>query len=120
MIKHITNVLDMSSVQDSISHILHTKTFKEINKYVDSNNNNNDNNNRLWYPRQCTRNTIFNVIYCATFGKTLTIDNNTYIEYEKCIAGTFKYAIDGLLFWHFHHLLVNHYMLKMRKNLNIA
>ena len=58
---------------------LNNVTFEELNKKI----NTSDNDWCIWYPRKHIRNTTFNIIYCALFGKCLQMNDKIYTKYVE-------------------------------------
>ena len=93
----ITKVMNKDELADRISLILQEITYKELNSLLVSNNDGDNNEHAIWYPRKFLRNAVFNVIYFASFGKSSTIDDDLYKEYNKCITNFFLYGLDAFL-----------------------
>ena len=101
----ITKVMNKKELEERIPVILQQITFQELNSLLLKNNNNNNNNNNtnsnngyaIWYPRECLRNAVFNVIYFASFGKSSMINDDLYKEYNKSITDFVGYGLHAFL-----------------------
>ena len=71
----IAMLLDKSTLEENIAKILQKITYKELNEKLETTNNTNNNNRYIWYPRKFLRNAVFNVVYLAMFGKTISVDS---------------------------------------------
>lgn len=70
--------------------MLKSVTFAELDrKIIESKSN--DEDSCLWYPRDYIRNTTFNMIYFAIYGKRLEMNDKIYKTYVENTDATFNY-----------------------------
>ena len=78
----IARLLEKTQLEANITDILQRITYKQLNSNIE-NSIKTGGGKYIWYPRKCLANAAFNLIHLATFGKTLFLDDERYINYTE-------------------------------------